>query len=153
LEWNDVAQGLLKPFAFSFVVSLVGCYYGLRTTGGTQGVGRATTRAVVVASVIIFVLAFFIGKIFVIQSAPWFHQHGYVIYRASEILVILFKNLSQVVLTEGSTLAVLPRSAAAMAAAERRPRAEEQHSNRRHLLSITFAFKLDTKLGWKLVLD
>ena len=42
------AQGLLKPFVFAFVISLVGCYYGLRTTGGTQGVGRATTQAVVV---------------------------------------------------------------------------------------------------------
>jgi phospholipid/cholesterol/gamma-HCH transport system permease protein len=44
---------------------LVGCFYGLRTTGGTQGVGLATTRAVVVASVWVFVLTFFIGKMFV----------------------------------------------------------------------------------------
>lgn len=65
LEWNDVAQGLLKPFVFSFAISLVGCFYGLRTTGGTQGVGRATTQAVVVASVLVFVLTFFITKIFV----------------------------------------------------------------------------------------
>ncbi len=65
LEWSDVVQGLLKPFVFSFVVSLVGCYYGLRTTGGTQGVGRATTQAMVTASVLIFVLTFFITKIFV----------------------------------------------------------------------------------------
>ena len=68
LEWNDVAQGLLKPFVFAFVISLVGCYYGMRTTGGTQGVGRATTQAVVVASVLIFVLDFFITKIFVSQA-------------------------------------------------------------------------------------
>jgi phospholipid/cholesterol/gamma-HCH transport system permease protein len=68
LGWSDVAQGLLKPFVFSFVVSLVGCYYGLRTTGGTQGVGRATTQAVVVASVLIFILTFFIGKIFVFAT-------------------------------------------------------------------------------------
>jgi phospholipid/cholesterol/gamma-HCH transport system permease protein len=68
LDWSDVAQGLLKPFVFSFVVSLVGCYFGLRTTGGTQGVGRATTQAVVVASVLIFILTFFIGKIFVSQT-------------------------------------------------------------------------------------
>jgi phospholipid/cholesterol/gamma-HCH transport system permease protein len=65
LEWNDVTQGLLKPFVFSFAISLVGCYYGLRTTGGTQGVGRATTQAVVMASVLIFILTFFITKIFV----------------------------------------------------------------------------------------
>ncbi|HWE50853.1 MAG TPA: ABC transporter permease [Bryobacteraceae bacterium] len=65
LVWNDLSQGLVKPFVFSFVVSLVGCFYGLRTTGGTQGVGRATTQAVVAASVTIFVLDFFIGKFFV----------------------------------------------------------------------------------------
>jgi phospholipid/cholesterol/gamma-HCH transport system permease protein len=68
LEWNDLAQGLLKPFVFSFAVSLVGCYYGLRTTGGTQGVGRATTQAVVVASVLIFILTFFVTQIFVSQT-------------------------------------------------------------------------------------
>jgi phospholipid/cholesterol/gamma-HCH transport system permease protein len=65
LKWNDVAQGLLKPFIFSFAVSLVGCYFGLKTTGGTQGVGRATTQAVVVASVLVFILTFFITKVFV----------------------------------------------------------------------------------------
>lgn len=65
LEYSDVAQGLLKPFAFAFVVALVGCYYGLQTTGGTQGVGRSTTQAVVVASVWIFVLTFFITRFFV----------------------------------------------------------------------------------------
>ena len=68
LEWNDVAQGLVKPFVFAFVVALVGCWYGLNTTGGTQGVGRATTQAVVAASVLIFVLTFFITKIFVSQT-------------------------------------------------------------------------------------
>jgi phospholipid/cholesterol/gamma-HCH transport system permease protein len=47
LEWNDVAQGLLKPFVFAFAIALIGCFYGLRATGGTQGVGRATTQAMV----------------------------------------------------------------------------------------------------------
>ena len=65
LVWNDLGQGLLKPFIFSFAISLIGCFYGLRTSGGTQGVGRATTQAVVAASVIIFVLDFFVGKLFV----------------------------------------------------------------------------------------
>jgi len=64
LEWNDLAQGLLKPFLFALIISLVGCFYGIRTSGGTQGVGRATTQAVVVASVWIFVLNVFITKIF-----------------------------------------------------------------------------------------
>jgi phospholipid/cholesterol/gamma-HCH transport system permease protein len=65
LGWSDVSQGLLKPFIYSFVVSLVGCYYGLRATGGTQGVGRATTQAVVAAIVIVFILNTFITRIFV----------------------------------------------------------------------------------------
>ncbi|MGH9657462.1 MAG: ABC transporter permease, partial [Bryobacteraceae bacterium] len=68
LEWEDMVQGLLKPFVFAFVISLIGCYYGLRATGGTQGVGRATTQAVVAACVLIFVLTFFITKIFVSQA-------------------------------------------------------------------------------------
>jgi phospholipid/cholesterol/gamma-HCH transport system permease protein len=65
LVWWDVAQGLLKPFVFAIVIALVGCFYGMRTSGGTQGVGRATTQAVVVASVWIFVLTLFITRVFV----------------------------------------------------------------------------------------
>jgi phospholipid/cholesterol/gamma-HCH transport system permease protein len=65
LEYNDIAQGLIKPLVFAVIIALVGCYYGMQTTGGTQGVGRATTQAVVVASVWVFVLTFFIGKFFV----------------------------------------------------------------------------------------
>ena len=65
LEYNDITQGLLKPLVFAIVIALVGCHYGMRTTGGTQGVGHSTTQAVVVASVWIFVLTFFIGKLFV----------------------------------------------------------------------------------------
>jgi phospholipid/cholesterol/gamma-HCH transport system permease protein len=66
LEWYlDITQGLVKPFVFAFVVSLVGCFFGLRTTGGTQGVGRATTQAMVVATVLIFVLDLLLTKIFI----------------------------------------------------------------------------------------
>jgi phospholipid/cholesterol/gamma-HCH transport system permease protein len=60
LEYNDLAQGLLKPFVFAVIIALVGCFYGMRTTGGTQGVGRSTTSAVVSSSVWIFVLTAFI---------------------------------------------------------------------------------------------
>ena len=60
---HDVFQGLAKPFIFAFIVALVGCYYGLSTRGGTQGVGRATTQAVVTASVLILSTDFFITKI------------------------------------------------------------------------------------------
>jgi len=65
LEYNDLAQGLIKPFVFAIVIALVGCFYGMQTKGGTQGVGVATTRAVVVASVWIVVLTFVIGRVFV----------------------------------------------------------------------------------------
>jgi len=62
LTFQDVTQGLLKPFFFAVVVAMVGCYYGLNTTGGTEGVGRSTTQAMVVASVSILVLDFFITQ-------------------------------------------------------------------------------------------
>lgn len=65
LEWNDVAQGLLKPFVYAIIVSSVGCFYGLRTVGGTQGVGRSTTQAVVIAIVWIFICNLFLTQIFV----------------------------------------------------------------------------------------
>jgi phospholipid/cholesterol/gamma-HCH transport system permease protein len=65
LDGRDVCEGLLKPFFFAIVIALIGCFYGLRTTGGTQGVGRATTQAMVMSTVMIFVLDLVITKIFV----------------------------------------------------------------------------------------
>ncbi len=62
---DDLAQGLIKPFVFGILIALVGCFYGLKTSGGTQGVGRATTQAVVAASIWIFFFALLIDKIFV----------------------------------------------------------------------------------------
>jgi phospholipid/cholesterol/gamma-HCH transport system permease protein len=62
LDFQDVTQGLIKPFIFAVVIALVGCHYGLHTSGGTEGVGRSTTQAVVVASVLILVLDFFVTK-------------------------------------------------------------------------------------------
>jgi phospholipid/cholesterol/gamma-HCH transport system permease protein len=53
LTFNDVLTGLLKPLFFGFIIATVGCYYGMTTSGGTQGVGRSTTQAVVTASVLI----------------------------------------------------------------------------------------------------
>ena len=46
-------MGLIKPVLFGFIIASVGCYYGMNARGGTQGVGRATTQAVVAASVLI----------------------------------------------------------------------------------------------------
>ena len=70
LEWNDVAQGLMKPLVVR-VSDLTNRLLStdLRTSGGTQGVGRATTQAVVAAvSCMVFVLTFFITQIFVSQA-------------------------------------------------------------------------------------
>ncbi len=65
LALNDMVQGLMKPFVFAIVISLVGCFYGMRTSGGTQGVGLSTTKAVVVSSVWVFVIDVLITQIFV----------------------------------------------------------------------------------------
>jgi len=63
LVFQDVFMGLLKPVLFGFIIATVGCYYGLNTRGGTQGVGRATTQAVVISSVLILVSNFFLTKL------------------------------------------------------------------------------------------
>jgi phospholipid/cholesterol/gamma-HCH transport system permease protein len=53
LRYPDILQGLLKPLVFGFIIASIGCYYGMTTRGGTQGVGRSTTQAVVWSSVLI----------------------------------------------------------------------------------------------------
>jgi phospholipid/cholesterol/gamma-HCH transport system permease protein len=63
LEFSDLMQGMTKPIIFGFILSTVGCYYGLTVRGGTQGVGRATTQAVVASSVFILVTNFFLTKV------------------------------------------------------------------------------------------
>jgi phospholipid/cholesterol/gamma-HCH transport system permease protein len=63
LDFGDLVQGLMKPFIFAFIISTVACFMGLRVKGGTQGVGRATTSAVVVSSVILLVVDTFITRI------------------------------------------------------------------------------------------
>src|SRR5499427_1436561 len=63
LVFRDVFMGLVKPVLFGFIISTVGCYYGMSTRGGTQGVGRATTQAVVASSVLILVVDFFVTKL------------------------------------------------------------------------------------------
>ena len=68
LIWKDIVEGLLKPLVFGILISLIGCYLGLRTTGGTQGVGRSTTQAMVATSVSILLFDLLITKIFVSQN-------------------------------------------------------------------------------------
>jgi phospholipid/cholesterol/gamma-HCH transport system permease protein len=63
LQFADLMQGLVKPLVFGFIVATVGCYKGLTVRGGTQGVGRATTQAVVIASVSIIAMDVFLTKI------------------------------------------------------------------------------------------
>jgi phospholipid/cholesterol/gamma-HCH transport system permease protein len=63
LEFSDLMQGLTKPIVFGFILATVGCYQGLNVKGGTQGVGRATTQAVVTASVFILIANFFLTKL------------------------------------------------------------------------------------------
>jgi phospholipid/cholesterol/gamma-HCH transport system permease protein len=63
LEFSDLMQGLAKPVVYGFIVATVGCYQGLNVRGGTQGVGRATTQAVVTASVFILITDFFLTKL------------------------------------------------------------------------------------------
>ena len=63
LRNQDVEMGLIKPILFGFIIATIGCYYGLSAKGGTQGVGRATTQAVVAASVLILVVDFFITRL------------------------------------------------------------------------------------------
>jgi phospholipid/cholesterol/gamma-HCH transport system permease protein len=63
LKFSDVFMGLVKPVFFGFIIATVGCYYGITTRGGTQGVGRSTTQAVVVASVLIIAVDFFVTKL------------------------------------------------------------------------------------------
>ncbi|MBM3819195.1 MAG: ABC transporter permease [Acidimicrobiia bacterium] len=60
LYLGDAWQGLIKPFVLGFVIGSVGCHVGLGTRGGTQGVGRSTTNAVVVASVLVIAVDFFL---------------------------------------------------------------------------------------------
>jgi phospholipid/cholesterol/gamma-HCH transport system permease protein len=63
LQFSDLMQGFSKSVVFGFILATVGCYEGLNVRGGTQGVGRATTQAVVVSSVLIIVADTFLTKI------------------------------------------------------------------------------------------
>lgn len=63
LIFGDLVQGLLKPIVFGIIIALIGCFFGLNARGGTQGVGRATTQAVVAASVLVIVSDFLVSRI------------------------------------------------------------------------------------------
>jgi len=62
---QDVWMGLIKPFVLGFVIVTIACHVGLRTSGGTQGVGRATTVSVVAASVAVIAVDFFVTQVLI----------------------------------------------------------------------------------------
>ena len=64
---QDVWMGIIKPFFLGFVIVTIGCHVGMRTSGGTQGVGRATTNAVVAGSVAVLVVDFFVTKALIVM--------------------------------------------------------------------------------------
>jgi phospholipid/cholesterol/gamma-HCH transport system permease protein len=65
LQYPDILQGLVKPLFFGFIIATVGCFYGMRTTGGTEGVGRSTITAVVFSSVLIIFVDLLISTLMV----------------------------------------------------------------------------------------
>ncbi len=66
VQMEDFISGIGKTFFFGFFVAMISCYQGLLTEGGTEGVGRSTTRAVVYASIFIFISDFFLTKLFLV---------------------------------------------------------------------------------------
>ena len=66
LYMEDLVMGLIKPFMLGFVIVTIACHVGLRTTGGTQGVGRATTNAVVASSVAVIAVDYLVTQLLIV---------------------------------------------------------------------------------------
>jgi phospholipid/cholesterol/gamma-HCH transport system permease protein len=64
ISYNDLASGVGKTFFFGFSIGLIACYNGLRTSGGADGVGRATTMTVVSGAITVLIMDFFLTKLF-----------------------------------------------------------------------------------------
>ena len=64
VEMQDIVSGLVKAAVFGFIVSLLGCYHGFYSKGGAQGVGAATTNAVVSSSILILIFNYIITELF-----------------------------------------------------------------------------------------
>jgi phospholipid/cholesterol/gamma-HCH transport system permease protein len=64
LQWNDIVAGLAKAAVFGFIVALMGCFHGYNSKGGAQGVGAATTNAVVSASILILAFDYVLTELF-----------------------------------------------------------------------------------------
>jgi len=63
-------MGVVKPVLFGYIIATIGCYYGLSAKGGTQGVGRATTQAVVASSVLILAVDLFVTRLLMVLMGP-----------------------------------------------------------------------------------
>ena len=63
LQRSDILGTLIKPVVFGFIIAMTGCYAGLHTEGGTEGVGKSTTHAVVSSSIIVIVADFFLNNL------------------------------------------------------------------------------------------
>ena len=63
---QDVWMGVIKPFFLGFTIVTIGCHVGMRTTGGTQGVGNATKLAVVASSVAVIAVDFMVTKVLIV---------------------------------------------------------------------------------------
>ena len=70
LRYPDIIQGLFKPLVSGFIIASIGCFYGMRTTGGTEGVGRSTIDAVVFSSVIIIFADFLMTQVLLTLFPP-----------------------------------------------------------------------------------
>lgn len=66
VQFNDLASGVMKTFFFGFAIGLIACFNGLRTTGGADGVGRATTMTVVTGAITVLIMDFFLTKLFLL---------------------------------------------------------------------------------------
>jgi phospholipid/cholesterol/gamma-HCH transport system permease protein len=66
MVFQDLIEGVVKPALFGVIIAITGCYVGLNTKGGAEGVGRAAKQAVVLSSVLILVCDFFMAKIFIV---------------------------------------------------------------------------------------
>lgn len=66
VEVGDYFSGIAKTVFFGFFIGLIACYQGLKTSRGTEGVGKSTTYAVVISSITVFVADFFLTKLFIV---------------------------------------------------------------------------------------
>ncbi len=71
LIFGNIFIGLFKPVVYSFLIAFIACYKGFSSTGGTKGVGRATTESVVLASITILVVNFFITRVVFTLIKGW----------------------------------------------------------------------------------